>query len=188
MPTLSTQESEALQALLGAISDPDRVLALWRNKDLFVGVGEDGIRITLGSASSDASTVAERYQSVVGRPLDPLLRAFLEVHDGMNVEATEDGKATIVVDGNPDCTNGLLAARHLESAETSDGEQSGLLIGKAYHQERILLVEDGPAFGSVVFDDADGAPVVLAANMATFFHELSAHGLSVEATVEAVRR
>ena len=185
MLDLDVHDAAALAALFDAIRDPDRVLAAWQNKELFVTVGKDGIRITLGSVSRDVATVAARYQTASGRPFPSLLRAFLEAHDGINVETTEDAKATVVVDPDPDCTNGLLAARHLETGETADGEHSGLLIGKAYHQCRLLWIDGGDHAGAVVFDD--DAPKVVAPSIAAFFHELVAHGLSVEATVEALR-
>ena len=187
MLDLDVHDAAALAALLGAIRRVDGVLAVWHNKDLFAYVGDDGLRITLGSASRDVAMVAARYLTATGRPFPSLLRAFLEVHDGINVETTKDAKATVVVDPNPDCTNGLLAACHIQTDETGDGEHSGLLIGKAYHQCQVLWIDGGDHAGAVVFDDSDDAPKVVAPSIAAFFHELVANGLSVEATVEASR-
>ena len=132
------------------------------------------------------ATVAARHQAAVGRPFPPLLRAFLEIHDGIDVEATDDAKATVVVDPDPNCTNGLLAARHIETDETANGEHSGLLVGKAYYQHRLLWIDDGELAGAVIFDDGNEPFRVVARTLAAFFHQLVAHGLSLEATVEAL--
>ncbi len=134
----------------------------------------------------DVATVEARYHGATGLFFPPLLRAFLEVHDGLEIEATDDASATVVVDPDPDCTNGLLAARHIETSETSDGENSGLLVGRAYHQYPLLWIEDGERAGTVMYDDGDGPPRVVAPTIAAFFHQLVAHGLSLEAAIEAL--
>lgn len=184
MPNLDEQEAAALAALLGALRDPERVFATWRAKALFGTVGEDGVRLSRGlSGSPEVRTVAERYLAAVGRPLPSLLLAFLEAYDGYEIRSV-DGEGITVVDGSGfDMVDGLLPARHLESDETGE-ELSGVLIGKAYYQCRVILVDEGEKAGAVVFDDGDG-DVILAPSLATFFEELATHGLSIEALSSA---
>lgn len=151
---------------------------------MFYAVGEDGMRLSRGSGGSpDVTAVAQRYLDAVGRPLPPLLLAFLSAHNGYEIR-TIRGEGITVIDGDDfDITNGLLPARYLESDETGE-QRPGVLIGKAYDQCRVLFVDEGEEAGSVVFDDGDG-DVILAPTMAGFIHELVAHGLSLEAVASA---
>ena len=180
MPNLDAMDAGALDALLTAIRDPNRLLATWREKEMFDTVGEDGMRLSRGSAgTAEVDAVAHGYLNAVGRPLPPLLLSFLYACNGYEIRTIE-GEGITVVDGDDfDIINGLLPARHLESDETGE-ERSGVLIGKAYSQCRVIFVDDGPEAGMVVFDDGDG-DVILAPTLATFFHDLVAHGLSVDA-------
>lgn len=182
MSNLDEMEQGALAALLGAIRDPQRLLTTWQEKEMFDTEGEDGMRLSRGaSGTAEVNAVAQGYLNAVGRRLPMLLLSFLYACNGYEIRTIE-GDGLTVIDGDEfDIINGLLPARHLESAETGEG-RSGVLIGKAYDQCRVILVDEGPEAGMVVFDDGDG-DVVLAPTLAIFFHDLVAHGLSVDAVV-----
>jgi hypothetical protein len=183
MDELDERDSAALSALLSALANPDAILKVWRTKDLFQNIGEDGVRVSLGPSSSPkVAVVAERYERAVHRPFPALLRAFLSVHDGLNVATTSDGCITVVEDVELDVTNGFLPAALLESDETSDFELSGLRFAKAYHQSQLILVDEGERCGAVVFDDGD-SPVVMASSLAELFRELAENGMSIEAVL-----
>lgn len=185
MTSLDPADAEALATFLAALHDPDRILATWRAKELFHYVDNDALLLSRGSAGSpEVGTVARRYVESVGRPLPPLLLAFLAAHNGYSIEPQE-GAGITVVDGDgfdvaEPLADSLLPARHLESDETDDMEHSGILIGKSGNECRVILIDEGELAGTVVFEDGEGT-VVLAPTLATFFHELAAHGLSVGA-------
>jgi hypothetical protein len=181
MRDLDQTDAAALTAVLNALANPEVILKVWHAKELFANVGEDGVRVSLGQASSPSvPIVCERYQRSVGRSFPRLLSAFLSTHDGLNVETTSDGRIAVVGDADLHVTNGLLPAEHLESDETSDFACSGLLFAKAYDQSRLILVEEGERCGAILFDDGE-SPVVIAASLAEFFRQLVDHGMSVEA-------
>ena len=185
MPNLDAMDAGALAALLGAIRDPQRLFALWREREMFDTVGEDGMRLSRGSAgTAEVDAVAHGYLNAVGRPLPPLLLSFLYACNGYEIRTIE-GEGITVVDGDDfEIINGLLPARHLASDETGDMQLSGVLIGKAFDQCRVILVDEGTHAGMVVFDDGEGH-VILAPTLATFFHDLMAHGLSVDAVASS---
>lgn len=180
MPNLDAMDEGALAAILGALRDPPRLFTLWREKEMFDTVGEDGMRLSRGPAgTAEVDAVARGYLNAVGRPLPTLLLAFLYACNGYEIRTIEGDGITVVDADDFEIINGLLPARHLESDDTGEG-RSGVLIGKAYDQCRVIYVDEGAEAGMVVFDDGDG-DVILAPTLATFFHDLVAHGLSLDA-------
>lgn len=183
MPELDESGSAALRAILDAIADPERILHFWRANDVFPEKGQNGVRLLLGgSRSPDVGVVAERYERAVGRPFPALLRALLSKHDGFDVEATSDGRITVVEGVGRHVSDGLLPAARIETEETSDFAYSGLRFATAYGQCRLILVDEGERTGAVFFDDREIIKEI-APSLAVFLHELAEKGLSIEAVM-----
>lgn len=182
---LTEHEGRAVAAFVAALADPDALLEAWTEQDLFQEIGNDGLLLRRAAGNSDAvAAVARRHQSATGRPLPVLLATVLAACNGYNVEETEGGTVTVEeVAAVEDVWNGFLRAEELESFETSDGRFSGVRFAVAYAQGSIVVVDEGPRAGVIVFDEGKGPAVILAADLAVFVTEVAAAGLSVEALV-----
>lgn len=177
MSLLAPRDAAALDAVARALEAPASILAIWDAKDLHETVGHEGVRIQVGPAGSPNVAVVVRRYEQTGRTFPALLAAFLTARNGLNVR-TAEARGVHVETTDPDVTNGLLPVENLEDEETSDMERTGLLIGKAFHQERILLADDT---GEVLYDGDE--VLSLAPSLADFFLALVEHGMSVEALV-----